>query len=422
MWIVIILIVFVVVYYVIMPLLARSYEKEEKKHMTTIWDDFVRKSPADAKAIEGFYKEDLATLSNGEVHNRLASIRRMCNNMNCTITQLYDTFMKELDKYPIETLPDLITTTEKLMYEEAHDYLTEPKDTGSALLISWIKERQNVLQNSGISSDIYNIKCKKKETNNEPSVTKSYWEQFQLDNEREAQEILSLGISFNGLSDEDVKERITALRNAAIEDSCSISELKNMLDKSLKQNNIGEAHYAMMRDSLNERASIEMEKLNIKKENTFKVLMQKWLNEKVEDILNKNSSITPRSNKRPSLLLMQFSLEDSDQFSVNRKMQIYLKNYPMTDDAKDFIQQIEELYDPDYREALEPITHDEALKQNPVLFNQYLKTKAYMVTKLIKSHKDSLKDNIELCNEEDISFYEELDLLEKKEIAKYSIT
>lgn len=162
MWIVIILIVFVVVYFIIMPLLARSYEKEEKKHMTTIWEDFVKKSPNDAKAIEGYYKEDLATLSNGEVHNRLAALRRMCNNMNCTISELHDTFMKELDRYPIETLPDLITTTEKLMYEEAHDYLTEPKDTGSALLIRWIKERQKKLQESGISSDIYNIKFKKR--------------------------------------------------------------------------------------------------------------------------------------------------------------------------------------------------------------------------------------------------------------------
>lgn len=413
--------VFVVVFFVIMPLLARSYEKEEKKHMTTIWEDFVKKSPNDAKAVEDYYKEDLAALSNGEVHNRLAALRRMCNNMNCTISELHDTFIKELDRYPIETLPDLITTTEKLMYEESHDYLTEPKDTGSALLIRWIKERQKRLQESGISSDIYNIKFKNKEAKNEPSVPKSYWEQFQLDNESEAQEILSLGITFDGLPDEDVKERITALRNAAIEDSCSISELKTMLDKSLKQNNIGEAHYARMRDSLNERTSIEMEKLNIKKENTFKVLMQKWLNEKVEEILNRNNASTPRSKKRPTLLLMQFSLEDSDQFSVNRKMQIYLKNYPMTDDAKDLIQQIEELYDPDYREALEPVAQDEALRQSPALFNQYLKTKAYMVTKSIKSYEDSLKNNIELCNEEDISFYEELELLEEKEVAKYSI-
>lgn len=415
----IIVIVSIVLFLVVMPLIARSNEKSIQKHIISVWDDFKQKNPVDAAAIKDYYDDDMSSLSDKDALDRIQSIKRLCRNMECTIPELRNTFMKELDKYPIRLLPKQIEITKEQIPEEMHTYLiTESKNTSSALLISWIKQRIASQSGNNIAS-IFNTVA---EPDNIIETPVTYWEKYQIDNPEKAREIMSLDIiSFKDVSDDDAREKIKAIELTAMESNCSISELKDTIKKSFERTNVKEEEIIQLIERFDKLIAKEAEEYNIKKENTFNMVIQKWVMDRVEEIEKKYSSLPPRSKKRPEILLMQFQLENMNEYSVYRKMHIYLKNYPMTDDAKDMIQQIEEAYASYYYEELGPIAEDEILKQNTSLFNMYIKTKAHMVTDSIKNKNDHLKQNIEACNEVDISFYEEIAMLEAKAVDKYSI-
>lgn len=416
---VIIVVVFIVVYYLVMPLLARSYEKKEKKNIISVWDDFKKKNPSDASAIENYYDDDMSSLSDKDALDRIQSIKRLCRNMECTIPELRNTFMKELDKYPIRLLPKQIEITKEQIPEEMHTYLiTESKNTSSALLISWIKQRIASQSGNNIASTFSTVS----EPDNIIETPVTYWEKYQIDNPEKAREIMSLDIiSFKDVSDDDAREKIKAIELTAKDSNCSISELKDTIKRSFERTNVKEEEVIQLIERFDKLIAKEAEEYNIKKENTFNMVIQKWVMDRVEEIEKKYSSLPPRSKKKPEILLMQFQLENMNEYSVYRKMHIYLKNYPMTDDAKDMIQQIEEAYAPYYDEELGPITPDDKLRQNPSMFNMYIQTKAQMVTDSIKNKNDYLNQNIETCNDVDVSFYEEIAIIEAKAVAKYSI-
>ena len=415
----IIIIVVIILFFVVMPLIARATKKSIQKHIISVWDDFKQKNPADAAAIKDYYDDDISSLSDKDALDRIQSIKRLCRNMECTIPELHNTFMKELDKYPVRLLPKLIETTKEQIPEEMHNFLiTESKNTSSSLLISWIKQR--IASQSG--NNIQSTFSKVVESDNIIETPVTYWGKYQIDNPEEAREIMSLDIiSFQDVSDDDVKERIKAIELTAKESNCSISELKDTIKRSFERTNVKEEQVIQLVERFDNLISKEADEYNIKKENTFNMVIQKWVMSRVEEIEKQYSCLPPRSNRRPEMLLMEFQLENMNEYSVYRKMHIYLKNYPMTDDAKDMIQQIEEAYASYYDEELGPIAEDELLKQNTSLFNMYIKTKAHMVTDSIKNKNDHLKQNIEACNEVDISFYEEIAMLEAKAVDKYSI-
>ena len=117
-------------------------------------------------------------------------------------------------------------------------------------------------------------------------------------------------------------------------------------------------------------------------------------------------------------LLMQFNLEDFNEFSILRKTHIYMKNYPMTTKNKEYVKLIEDIFDKYLDAYIKPIVDNKENKANVPLFNALVSSQAYMACEKVKEECEKL---IKECNGHDVSFYAELDIAVDRAIAKYSI-
>ena len=152
--------------------------------------------------------------------------------------------MKEIDKYPIRLLPKQIEITKEQIPEEMHTYLiTESKNTSSALLISWIKQRIASQSGNNIASTFSTVA----ESDNIIETPVTYWEKYQIDNPEKAREIMSLDIiSFKDVSDDDAREKIKAIELTAKDSNCSISELKDTIKRSFERTNVKEEEVILL--------------------------------------------------------------------------------------------------------------------------------------------------------------------------------
>ncbi len=242
----------------------------------------------------------------------------------------------------------------------------------------------------------------------------TYWETYKTQNPKKAEEIESLGLEFSKLPDKEVEEKVFALETTAHDSSCSISELKKILFAHEKD----ESYYLYMMEYFDKKTFKEAEKYNIERTNTIWMIIEGWILEKVEEIEKKYAGLPPRSKKDPITLLMQFQLEDPNEFSVLRKTHIYLKNYPMLEINKRYVGKIESVFDKYLNAYIKPIAENNDNKKNPFLFNILVRSQGHIACEKIK---EDGKELIMECNNHDISFYAELDLAFDRAIVKYSI-
>ena len=125
-----------------------------------------------------------------------------------------------------------------------HTYLiTESKNTSSALLISWIKQRIASQSGNNIASTFSTVA----ESDNIIETPVTYWEKYQIDNPEKAREIMSLDIiSFKDVSDDDAREKIKAIELTAKDSNCSISELKDTIKRSFERTNVKEEEVILL--------------------------------------------------------------------------------------------------------------------------------------------------------------------------------
>lgn len=245
----------------------------------------------------------------------------------------------------------------------------------------------------------------------------SYWDIYKQENPTKAAEIESLGLNFSDLPDNEVKEKVFALETTAYDTKCSISELKQKVFKQW-EGKVEEGHYLYLMEYYDKKTFGEAEKYNIERTNTIWMIVEGWMLEKAQEIERKYSHIPPRSKKDPMTLFMQFSLEDENEFSILRKTHIYLKNYPMITENREYVKLIEEIFDKYLDSYLQPLARNEKNKGNAQLFNATIGVQAFMAGEEIKKEYKNL---IEECNGHDVSFYAELDNAIERAKAKYSI-
>ena len=245
----------------------------------------------------------------------------------------------------------------------------------------------------------------------------SYWEIYKQNNPANAYEIQSLGLDFSNMPDKEAKEKVFALETTAHDTKCSISELKRIVFEQW-EGKVEEGHYLYLMEYYDKKTFGEAEKYNIERTNTIWMIVEGWMLEKAQEIERKYSHIPPRSKKDPMTLFMQFSLEDENEFSILRKTHIYLKNYPMITENKNYVKLIEEIFDKYLDSYLQPLASNEKNKENVQLFNATIGVQAFMAGEEIIKECKSL---IEECNGHDVSFYAELDIAIDRAKAKYSI-
>ena len=252
----------------------------------------------------------------------------------------------------------------------------------------------------------------------EPIIQKSYWDNYKQNNPAKAAEIESLGFDFSNVSDKEAKEKIFSLETTAHDTPCAISELKQKVFAQY-EGKIEEGDYLYLMEYYDKKTIEEASTYNIERTNTIWMIVEKWMLEKAEEIEKKYESQPPRSKKDPMTLLMQFQLEDSNEFSILRKTHIYLKNYPMTEKSKEYVKLIENIFDKYLDSYIKPYAENEDNKKNPSLFNALVSSQAYMACD--KAKEDCEEKLVKECNGHDVSFYAELDIAADRAIAKYSI-
>lgn len=246
---------------------------------------------------------------------------------------------------------------------------------------------------------------------------KSYWECYKQKNPTKAAEIESLGLDFTYMPDNDVKEKIFSLETTAIDSECTISELKKLFFQQY-DGKIEEGGWLYLMEYYDKKTFDEANTLNIYRTNTIWMIVERWILDRVEEIERKYASMPPRSKKDARSLILQFNLENNNEFSVFRKKHIYLNNYPMTTINKEYVKYLAETFDIIFKAKLKPLADNDD-KKDASLYNYAISMQAFMTSMMIKKeYKDEL---IEECNGHDVSFYEELDIASDRAIAKYSI-
>ena len=247
---------------------------------------------------------------------------------------------------------------------------------------------------------------------------KTYWNNYKQENPTRASEIESLGLDFSNLPEKEVKEKIFSLETMANSNHCSISELKSTVRKSWEGKFEDSSDLFYLMEGYDKESFGEAENLNIERTNTAWMIFEGWVLEKVQEIESKYSHLPHRSKQNPMTLLMQFRLEDENEFSILRKTHIYLKNCPMANRNKKYVKLIEEIFDKYIDSYVKPLVEHEEGKANASLFNANIGALIFMAGEKIIEECNNL---VEECNNHDVSFYAELDIAKERAKDKYFI-
>lgn len=254
----------------------------------------------------------------------------------------------------------------------------------------------------------------------------SFWEKYRYEKPQFASEIISLGLDFSSISDNDAKERCFALETTAKDSNCSICELKEKVMKELIK--IDDQHFILLLDFFEQRKPTEAVKYHIAPQNTIWAIVQEWILEKVEEIEQKYAHLPSRSTQDFQTLFMYFKMESSDEVLSIKKTHIYKKKYPMTDENKKYVSLIENIMDSYFEHFIRPFASNPENHKNPDLFNLLLSSQVWMYSDKLINKDEDVKDVfvidnglIEECNSHNVSIYAELYLAGERIKNKYKI-
>lgn len=276
-----------------------------------------------------------------------------------------------------------------------------------------ISRNDNVAEKPPTPKTVENVRA----SATKPQKPLSLWEKYQIDYPGKAKEIKSLGIDFSKEKDSDVKEKIFSLETTANDSKCSISSLKSEVFSHYEKKNLQEYEYILLLESWDEQSYEEAKKYNIDRNNTFHQFVIAWLLEKVNEIERRYSQEPPRVQKNIKEAILQFNIEDDNEWSVFRKTHLYYKNYPMHPNDKKYIGTLTNALESFIEDSLRSFLNSEDCKSNPQLFNALLPTQIYMKTEEIRNDNGLINE----CNEHDVSLYLELERIEQNIINRYRL-
>lgn len=110
----------------------------------TYWDSFEDSNPAYAKEIETLWELDFSTLSDRDAREKKETLERLSMGMSCSISQIRENYLMEIEKYPARLIPYIIESTSREMAKEAETFHINDNNTASALMVKWLKERLEI--------------------------------------------------------------------------------------------------------------------------------------------------------------------------------------------------------------------------------------------------------------------------------------
>ena len=164
------------------------------------WESFKESNPTKAKEIETLWGLDFSTLSDRDAREKAETLERLSNGMNCSISQIKENYLKEIEKYPARLIPQMIESTSRESSKEMETFHIGEGNTASALMVKWLKERHKEL-----GAPDANISASASEKDME--IAKSYFPYTKI---------------------EDLQERIKSLREMSELFKCPIEGLEKL--------------------------------------------------------------------------------------------------------------------------------------------------------------------------------------------------
>ena len=84
----------------------------------TYWENFKDSNPTKAREIEDVLGLDFSTLSDSDAKEKIGTLERLSKSMNCSISQIKENYLKEIEKYSPSLIPQMIESTSREMAKE----------------------------------------------------------------------------------------------------------------------------------------------------------------------------------------------------------------------------------------------------------------------------------------------------------------
>lgn len=174
----------------------KSYSKPivpTPNKVKTYWESFKESNPLKAKEIETLLELDFSTLSDRDAREKKETLERLSKSMKCPIAQIKDNYLKEIEHYPVRIIPQMIESTNSELSNEMETFHIRECNTASALMVKWLKERQQNAPND-----------------------ESYWETWKKQNPEKGNALVVLtNLDFDEMDDLDVKQIIESFQRMA---------------------------------------------------------------------------------------------------------------------------------------------------------------------------------------------------------------
>lgn len=174
-----------------------SYAAPKSK---TYWESFKESNPTKAKEIETLWGLDLSTLSDRDAREKKETLERLSKGMNCSISQIKENYLKEIEKYPARLIPQMIESTSRELSKEIETFHIREGNLASALMVKWLRERHKEL---GAPDANISVLASEKEM----EIAKSYFPYTKI---------------------EDLQERIKSLRDMSELFKCPIEGIEKL--------------------------------------------------------------------------------------------------------------------------------------------------------------------------------------------------
>ena len=119
----------------------KTVQVAELHQHKTYWENYKSCNPTIASDIENLLNINFSELSEIDVKEKIASVERLAKNLKCEISQIKSTYLAEIEKYPVELIPQIIEMTSRDLVKEVSTFHVSQDNTMSAMMITWLKER-----------------------------------------------------------------------------------------------------------------------------------------------------------------------------------------------------------------------------------------------------------------------------------------
>lgn len=133
------------------PVVKEEIETKSKVS-SSFWEEYEMDNSDKASQLSLLLGIDFSVLSDKDVREKIGTIERLCNQYKCTIPQLKDECLKDLEQFPLSFLDHLIEMTDKEKEKESVNFNISKENTACAILVGWMKERKEFLE----ANNIYN--------------------------------------------------------------------------------------------------------------------------------------------------------------------------------------------------------------------------------------------------------------------------